>query len=116
MSKNINTYHVKALKILILSPNVKLRGLTHPLLCDHMVNLKKIKVNFSKEKNDVLLLRQEMAEMSRIFTLFLGQQLTQISACFIRIFDSFFRLLVASVMKGMAEKGVGLDFEATRGW
>ena len=72
MSKNINTYHVKALKILILSPNVKLRGLTYPLLSDHMVNLKKIKVNFSKEKNDVLLLRQEMAEMSRIFTLFLG--------------------------------------------
>ena len=47
--------------------------------------------------------------MSRIFTLFLGPKLTQISACFIRIFDSFFRLLVASVMKGMAEKGVGLD-------
>jgi hypothetical protein len=39
-----------------------------------MVNLKKIKVNFSKEKNDVLLLRQEMAEMSRIFTLFLGSK------------------------------------------
>ena len=50
-----------------------------------------------------------MAEMSRIFKLFLWPKLTQISACFIRIFDSFFRLLVASVMKGMAEKGVGLD-------
>ena len=55
--------------------------------------------------------------MSRIFHTFLEtKKLTQISACFIRIFDSFFRLLVASVMKGMAEKGVGLDFEATRGW
>ena len=55
--------------------------------------------------------------MSRIFHTFSwDQKLTQISACFIRIFDSFFRLLVASVMKGMAEKGVGLDFEATRGW